>query len=118
MDFSACGTASVAGCGSGGPRRYRGSKAAVRSELGKNLGRKAMRAGIKSVAAVVLAASLTSPALAQETIKMGALATLEGAFAVLGEDSMRGVRMALAEFDHTAGGKKIELVTGRTEERR
>src|SRR3546814_16633060 len=43
---------------------------------------------------------------------MGALATLEGAFAVLGEDSMRGVRMALEEFDHTAGGKKIELVTG------
>src|SRR3546814_5400091 len=71
-----------------------------------------MRAGIGSVAAVVLAASLTSPALAQETIKMGALATLEGAFAVLGEDSMRGVRMALEEFDHTAGGKKIELVTG------
>ncbi|HEY9548771.1 MAG TPA: ABC transporter substrate-binding protein [Kiloniellaceae bacterium] len=71
-----------------------------------------MRAGVKSVAAVVLAASLASPALAQETIKMGALATLEGAFAVLGEDSMRGVRMALEEFDHTAGGKKIELVTG------
>lgn len=71
-----------------------------------------MRAGIKSVAAVVLAALLASPALAQETIKMGALATLEGAFAVLGEDSMRGVRMALEEFDHTAGGKKIELVTG------
>src|SRR3546814_12020814 len=77
MDFSACGTASVAGCGSGGPRRYRGSKAAVRSELGKNLGRKAMRAGIKSVAAVVLAASLASPALAQEPIKMGALARSE-----------------------------------------
>src|SRR3546814_11613602 len=78
MDFSACGTASVAGCGSGGPRRYRGSKAAVRSELGKNLGRKAMRAGVKSVAAVVLAASLASPELAQETIKRGALTTLEG----------------------------------------
>src|SRR3546814_17569301 len=70
-----------------------------------------MRAGVKSVAAVVLAASLASPALAQETIKMGALATLEGAFAVLGEDSLRGVRMAMEEFDHKAGGKKIELVT-------
>jgi branched-chain amino acid transport system substrate-binding protein len=63
-------------------------------------------------AAAVLAVSLTGPALAQETVKMGALATLEGAFTVLGEDSMRGVRLALEEFNHTAGGKKIELVTG------
>src|SRR3546814_10286718 len=43
---------------------------------------------------------------------MGALATLEGAFAVLGEDSMRGVRLALEEFNYTAGGKQIELITG------
>lgn len=71
-----------------------------------------MRTGAKTFAAAVVAVSLTSPALAQETIKMGALATLEGAFTVLGEDGMRGVRMALEEFDHTAGGKKIELVTG------
>ena len=71
-----------------------------------------MRTGAKTFAAAVLAVSLTGPALAQETIKMGALATLEGAFTVLGEDSMRGVRLALEEFNHTAGGKKIELVTG------
>ena len=71
-----------------------------------------MRTGAKTFAATVLAVSLTGPALAQETIKMGALATLEGAFTVLGEDSMRGVRLALEEFNHTAGGKKIELVTG------
>jgi branched-chain amino acid transport system substrate-binding protein len=71
-----------------------------------------MRTGAKTFAATVLAVSLTGPALAQETIKMGALATLEGAFTVLGEDSMRGVRIALEEFNHTAGGKKIELVTG------
>ncbi len=51
-------------------------------------------------------------ASAQDTIKMGALATLEGAFTVLGEDSMRGVEMALAEFDSMAGGAKIELITG------
>lgn len=47
-----------------------------------------------------------------QTIKMGALATLEGAFTVLGEDSMRGVKMALEEFGYEAGGKKIELITG------
>ena len=57
-------------------------------------------------------AAVASPAMAQDTIKMGALATLEGAFTVLGEDGMRGVKMALEEFGYTAGGKKIELVTG------
>lgn len=51
-------------------------------------------------------------ATAQETVKMGALATLEGAFTVLGEDGMRGVQMALEEFGHRAGGKPIELITG------
>ena len=56
--------------------------------------------------------SLASPAIAQDTIKMGTLATLEGAFTVLGEDGMRGVRIALEEFDYKAGGKQIELITG------
>ena len=62
------------------------------------------------------AASLAAPgALADshgDAIKMGALATLEGAFAVLGEDGMRGVTLALEEAGHMAGGKKIELITG------
>src|SRR3546814_2836641 len=79
-----------------------------------------MRTGVNVLATAALAASIATmwggPALAQETIKMGALATLEGAFAVLGEDSMRGVRLALEEFNYTAGGKKIELITGRSEE--
>lgn len=65
----------------------------------------------KALLAIVLA-SLSIGAMAQDTIKMGALATLEGAFTVLGEDSMRGVQMALAEFENMAGGKKIDLVTG------
>ncbi len=56
--------------------------------------------------------SLSTATMAQDTIKMGALATLEGAFTVLGEDSMRGVQMALAEFNSMGGGKKIELITG------
>jgi len=56
--------------------------------------------------------SFTGLATAQDTVKMGALATLEGAFTVLGEDGMRGVQMALEEFGHRAGGKSIELITG------
>ena len=71
-----------------------------------------MRRFTKTTIAAVAALSLAGPALADDTIKMGALATLEGAFTVLGEDSMRGVELALEEFDYTAGGKKIELITG------
>ncbi len=71
-----------------------------------------MRRFTKTTIAAVAALSLAGPSLADDTIKMGALATLEGAFTVLGEDSMRGVELALEEFDYTAGGKKIELITG------
>ena len=39
----------------------------------------------KALLAIVLA-SLSIGAMAQDTIKMGALATLEGAFTVLGEE--------------------------------
>jgi len=51
-------------------------------------------------------------ARADDTIKVGGLATLEGAFTVLGQDSMRGLNLALKEHNMTAGGKKIELITG------
>jgi len=67
----------------------------------------------------VLAASVAltvgfsvSGAMAEDTIKVGALATLQGAFTVLGEDGMRGVKLALQQHNMMAGGKKIELVTG------
>ena len=68
--------------------------------------------GMRKALLAAAALSLASPAVAEDTVKMGALATLEGAFAVLGEDSMRGVKMALEEFNNQAGGKKIELITG------
>jgi len=51
-------------------------------------------------------------AQADDTIKVGGLATLEGAFTVLGQDSMRGLNLALAEHNSMAGGKKIQLITG------
>ena len=70
------------------------------------------RKGKTLLAAAALLAGSAGIAQAEDTIKMGALATLEGAFAVLGQDSMRGVVMALEEFGYMAGGKKIELITG------
>lgn len=72
------------------------------------------RAFLATTAAVAMAwtAGSASTALAEETIKIGALATLEGAFTVLGEDGMRGVKLALQQRGYKAGGKKIVLVTG------
>jgi branched-chain amino acid transport system substrate-binding protein len=69
----------------------------------------------KRLSPVLVAATLVcgvASVHAQEAIKMGALATLEGAFTVLGQDGIRGVELALKERNYTAGGKKIELVKG------
>lgn len=49
---------------------------------------------------------------AQETIRIGALATLEGPFAVPGQDGMRGVDLAVSQRKGMAGGKKIEIIKG------
>ena len=61
-----------------------------------------------------LAAGLTVPsaAMAQDSIKIGVLATFEGAFAILGDDSMRGAVMAVDDLGGKVGGKKIEIVKG------
>jgi len=56
------------------------------------------------------AVALTGTAWAQETLKIGVLATLEGPFAVPGQDSMRGADLALKEKNGMAGGKKIEFI--------
>lgn len=61
---------------------------------------------------VVLAFVFGLTSAYSQTVKLGAVAVLEGAFAFLGEDSMRGVELALQEFDYTAGGLKIELIKG------
>src|SRR5688500_10436042 len=63
------------------------------------------------LSAAVLSAGLAAGAAAQE-IKIGGLATLEGPFAVPGQDSMRGIDRAVAEHNGMAGGKKIVLIKG------
>lgn len=67
---------------------------------------------LRSLPLAVALALGAGSALAQQTVKMGALAAMEGAFTVLGQDSMRGVELALKERNYTAGGLKIELVKG------
>jgi branched-chain amino acid transport system substrate-binding protein len=64
------------------------------------------------VLAVATGFTGVSGAYAEDTIKIGTLATLEGPFTVLGQDSMRGIEMALKEANMMAGGKKIEIIKG------
>lgn len=65
------------------------------------------------LAGAALAASLLpAAARAQDTIRIGGLATLEGPFAVPGQDGLRGIRMAIADAGGAIDGKKIELITG------
>jgi branched-chain amino acid transport system substrate-binding protein len=47
-------------------------------------------------------------------VKIGLLATLVGPFRVLGEDAVRGARLALAEFGYEIGGQPIEFVVQST----
>ena len=65
-----------------------------------------------TAASLALAAHLSAAAAEDDTLKIGLLATFEGAFTVLGEDSKRGAELALQQHDGMAGGKKIEWVIG------
>lgn len=66
----------------------------------------------KIVLLTALAALLSVISARAEDLRLGAVAVLEGAFTMLGQDSMRGVELALQEFNYTAGGRRIELITG------
>jgi branched-chain amino acid transport system substrate-binding protein len=64
------------------------------------------------LAALVAGLGLSGVAHADGTLKIGVLATFEGPFTILGEDSLRGAKMAFEEHKYMAGGKKLEIVTG------
>jgi branched-chain amino acid transport system substrate-binding protein len=68
----------------------------------------------RAMLALALATGLTAPslALAEDTIKIGLLATFEGPFTVLGEDGERGAMTAIEEVGGMVAGKKIEIVKG------
>ncbi len=68
----------------------------------------------RALLALALATGLTMPslAMAQESIKIGLLATFEGPFTVLGEDGQRGAQTALDEVGGMVAGKTIEIVKG------
>jgi len=59
--------------------------------------------------ALVACLGFGATAQAADTLKFGALATLEGPFTVMGEDSLRGVKLALKQFNNTVAGKKNRI---------
>ncbi len=50
-------------------------------------------------------------AQAQEKLRIGVLATLEGALTTLGEDALRGLEIAMRQAGRKAGGREIEIIT-------
>jgi ABC-type branched-subunit amino acid transport system substrate-binding protein len=65
-----------------------------------------------TAAAAALAAT---GALAADPIKIGVLATLEGTYTVLGEDALRGLKLAFDEVNNEVAGRKIEYVVAPTD---
>ena len=73
-----------------------------------------MRQGKRGFACSVIGAAAVfavfGVAQAQDVLKIGLLASLEGPFAAPGQDSMRGADLALKHHNGMAGGKKIEFI--------
>jgi branched-chain amino acid transport system substrate-binding protein len=80
-------------------------------DMSKRTKRRTFARSAIAAAAFTAIAGIT-PAQAQEVIKIGLLATLEGPFAAGGADGMRGAELALKLRNGMAGGKKIEIIKG------
>src|SRR6201987_6435628 len=77
-------------------------------------GRRPMLKG--SVGLIALSSLLLSgTAFAQDKIKVGVTATLEGTYTVLGEDGIRGFKVAVNKYGPKAGGKELEFVIASTD---
>src|SRR5260370_31421470 len=57
---------------------------------------------------------MSGAAFAQEKIKVGVTATLEGTYTVLGEDGIRGFQTALKKFGTKIGDKQLDFVIAST----
>ena len=68
------------------------------------------RALVRTLVATAVLAAFSGAASAQQTVKIGLLATLEGPFAAGGADGMRGAELAVKQRNGMAGGKKIEII--------
>jgi branched-chain amino acid transport system substrate-binding protein len=70
------------------------------------------KSALASAVTLALGLGTSAGVMAQDVLKVGLLATLEGPFAAGGADGMRGAELALKQRNGMAGGKKIEFVKG------
>jgi ABC-type branched-subunit amino acid transport system substrate-binding protein len=67
--------------------------------------------GLAALASVLLAGA----AQAQDKIKVGVTATLEGTYTILGVDGIAGFNAAVKNYKSMAGGKQLEFVIASTD---
>jgi branched-chain amino acid transport system substrate-binding protein len=67
--------------------------------------------GLAALASLLLA----GVAHAQDKIKVGVTATLEGTYTILGVDGIAGFNAAVKKYNSTAGGKQLEFVIASTD---
>src|ERR1700730_9131456 len=72
-----------------------------------------LKGGIGAVA--LSSILLSSAAFAQDKIKVGVTATLEGTYTVLGEDGIRGFKTALNRYGTKIGDKELEFIIASTD---
>jgi branched-chain amino acid transport system substrate-binding protein len=65
---------------------------------------------VRTLAAAAVVAAFSAPVAAQQVIKIGLLATLEGPFAAGGQDGMRGAELAVKQRNGMVAGKKIQII--------
>jgi branched-chain amino acid transport system substrate-binding protein len=65
---------------------------------------------MRTLVAGAVVAAFAAPAAAQQVVKIGLLATLEGPFAAGGADGMRGAELAVKQRGGMVAGKKIEII--------
>ena len=65
---------------------------------------------IRQLALAAVFTVLAGTADAQQVVKIGLLATLEGPFAAGGQDGMRGAELAVKQRNGMVAGKKIEII--------
>ena len=73
------------------------------------------RLRMTAAAAALCLAGAGSAARAADDIKVGVMATLEGTYTVLGQDSIRGFEVAYKEHNGQAGGHKIDYTVASTD---
>ncbi|HLB17081.1 MAG TPA: ABC transporter substrate-binding protein [Burkholderiales bacterium] len=72
--------------------------------------RQSKRVFVRTLVAAAVVAAFGAPAAAQQVVKIGVLATLEGPFAAGGQDSMRGAELAVKQRGGMVAGKKIQII--------